>query len=105
MRILGRKGVLVFNAIAVPGQLPEIKASIPALLANVTFVKGQQYNDFSSGIDEVAMYGIGGLVAGKVLAKVGLFVVVVKFWKLGLLALAGAGAGLKRFFGFGAKDE
>ncbi|MDJ0365009.1 DUF2167 domain-containing protein [Hymenobacter sp. H14-R3] len=105
VRILGRKGVLVFNAIAEPQQLPEIKASIPALLANVTFVKGQQYNDFSSGIDEVAVYGIGGLVAGKVLAKVGLFAIVVKFWKLGLLALGGAWAGLRRFFGFEAKEE
>lgn len=105
VRILGRKGVLVFNAIAEPEQLPEIKASIPALLANVSFVKGQQYNDFSAGIDEVAAYGIGGLVAGKVLAKVGLFAVIVKFWKLGLLALGGAWAGLKRFFGLGAKEE
>ncbi len=105
VRILGRKGVLVFNAIAEPRQLPEIKASIPDLLANVAFVKGQQYNDFSAGIDEVAVYGIGGLVAGKVLAKVGLFAVIVKFWKIGILALGGAWAGLKRFFGFGSKEE
>jgi uncharacterized membrane-anchored protein len=105
VRMLGRKGVLVFNAIAEPQQLPEIKASIPSLLANVSFVKGQQYNDFSSGIDEVAVYGIGGLVAGKVLAKVGLFAIILKSWKLGLLALGGAWAALKRFFGFGAKAE
>ncbi len=105
VRILGRKGVLVFNAIAEPRQLPEIKASIPSLLANVSFVKGQQYNDFSAGIDEVAVYGIGGLVAGKVLAKVGLFAVILKFWKLGLLALGGAWAAVKRFFGLGTKAE
>jgi uncharacterized membrane-anchored protein len=105
VRMLGRKGVLVFNAIAEPQQLPEIKASIPNLLANVSFVKGQQYNDFSSGIDEVAVYGIGGLVAGKVLAKVGLFAIILKSWKLGLLALGGAWAALKRFFGLGAKAE
>lgn len=104
VRILGRKGVLVFNAIAVPKQLPEIKASIPALLANVEFVKGQQYNDFSAGIDEVAAYGIGGLVAGKVLAKVGFFAIILKFWKLGILALGGAWAAIKRFFGFGTKE-
>ena len=104
VRILGRKGVLVFNAIAVPKQLPEIKASIPALLANVSFVKGQQYNDFSAGIDEVAAYGIGGLVAGKVLAKVGFFAIILKFWKLGILALGGAWAAIKRFFGFGTKE-
>ncbi len=105
VRILGRKGVLIFNAIAVPKQLPEIKASIPDLLANVSFVKGQQYNDFSAGIDEVAAYGIGGLVAGKVLAKVGFFAIILKFWKVAILALGGAWAGLKRFFGFGAKEQ
>jgi uncharacterized membrane-anchored protein len=104
VRILGRKGVLIFNAIAVPKQLPEIKASIPGLLANVSFVKGQQYNDFSAGIDEVAAYGIGGLVAGKVLAKVGFFAIILKFWKVVILALGGAWAAIKRFFGFGTKD-
>ena len=104
VRLLGRKGVLVLNAIGEPGQIPEIKASIPGLLAGVAFAKGQQYVDFDAGLDEVAAYSIGGLVAGKVLAKVGLFAVIVKFWKLGLLALAGAWAGLKRFLGFGSKE-
>jgi uncharacterized membrane-anchored protein len=88
----------------VPSQIAEIKASIPGLLANVSFVKGQQYTDFSPGIDEVAAYTIGGLVAGKVLAKVGLFAVILKFWKLGLLALGGTWAAIKRFFGFGSKE-
>ncbi len=105
VRILGRKGVLIFNAVAVPSQLPAIKASIPDLLANVSFVKGQQYNDYSVGVDEVAAYSIGGLVAGKVLAKVGFFAILLKFWKLGLLALGGAWAAIKRFFGFGTKEE
>jgi len=105
VRILGRKGVLVFNAVAQPSQLAQVKASIPGLLANVSFAKGQQYRDYSAGIDEVAAYGIGGLVAGKVLAKVGFFAIILKFWKLGLLALGGAWAAIKRFFGFGAKEE
>jgi len=104
VRLLGRKGVLILNAVGVPGQIGEIKASIPGLLAGVTFAKGQQYADFDAGLDEVAAYTIGGLVAGKVLAKVGLFALALKFWKIGLLALAGAWAGLKRFFGFGSKE-
>ena len=104
VRILGRKGVLLFNAVAVPSQLPAIKASIPDLLANVSFIKGQQYQDYSADIDEVAAYSIGGLVAGKVLAKVGFFAIILKFWKLGILALGGAWAAIKRFFGFGTKE-
>jgi uncharacterized membrane-anchored protein len=104
VRLLGRKGVLVLNAIGEPRQLNEIKASIPGLLSGVQFTKGQQYADFDASLDEVAAYGIGGLVAGKVLAKVGFFAIILKFWKVGLLALAGLWAGVKRFFGFGAKE-
>jgi len=104
VRLLGRKGVLVLNAIGEPYQMSEIKASIPDLLRHVTFSKGQQYADFDAGLDDVAAYGIGGLVAGKVLAKVGFFAILLKFWKIGLLALAGAWAGLKRFLGFGSKE-
>ena len=105
VRLLGRKGVLIFNAVAQPAQLAEVRASIPSLLANVAFAKGQQYSDYSAGIDEVAAYGIGGLIAGKVLAKVGFFAIILKFWKLGLLALGGAWAAIKRFLGFGPKDQ
>ncbi|MBJ6143476.1 DUF2167 domain-containing protein [Hymenobacter sp. BT559] len=104
VRLLGRKGVLVLNAVAAPEQLAEIKASIPGLLANVSFAKGQQYTDYNASIDEVAAYTIGGLVAGKVLAKVGFFAIILKFWKLGILALGGAWAAIKRFFGFGTKE-
>ncbi|MGI4835439.1 MAG: DUF2167 domain-containing protein [Janthinobacterium lividum] len=105
VRILGRKGVLIFNAVADPAQLPEIKASIPGLLANVQFVRGEQYRDFNPEVDEVAAYSIGGLVAGKVLAKVGAFALIAKFWKVVILALGGAWAGIKRFFGFGKEEE
>jgi uncharacterized membrane-anchored protein len=104
VRLLGRKGVLVLNAVASPEQLTEIKASIPALLASVSFAKGQQYTDYNASIDEVAAYTIGGLVAGKVLAKVGFFAIILKFWKLGLLALGGVWAAIKRFFGISSKD-
>ncbi len=49
--------------------------------------------------------GIGGLIAGKVLAKVGLFAIILKFWKLGLLAAGGTWATIKRFLGFGTREE
>lgn len=104
VRLLGRKGVLVLNAVGAPEQLAEIKATIPGLLASVSFAKGQQYTDFDAGLDEVAAYGIGGLVAGKVLAKVGFFALVVKFWKVLAFGLAAAWAAVKRFFGFGNKE-
>jgi uncharacterized membrane-anchored protein len=101
LRVLGRKGVLVLNAIASPNQIGEVRSSIPALLSSVDFERGQRYADFDPDLDEVAAYTIGGLVAGKVLAKVGFFALLLKFWKVGLIALAGAWAAMKRFFGFG----
>ena len=105
VRILGRKGVLIFNAVAGPESLPEIKASVPGLLANVQFVRGEQYRDFNPELDEVAAYSIGGLVAGKVLAKVGAFALIAKFGKFIVLGLGAAWAAVKRFFGFGNKAE
>jgi uncharacterized membrane-anchored protein len=105
VRILGRKGVLVLNAVGGADKLAEIKASIPSLLSSVNFEKGEQYNDFNADLDEVAAYGIGGLVAGKVLAKVGFFALILKFWKVLLVAAAGAWQAIKRFFGGRRKDE
>jgi uncharacterized membrane-anchored protein len=43
-------------------------------------------------VDEVAAWTVGGLVAGKVMAKAGFFVVLLKFWKVIALAVAGAGS-------------
>lgn len=68
------------------------------------FAKGQQYTDYNASLYEVAASTIGGLVAGKVLAKVGFFALVLKFWKLCILALGGLWAAVRRFFGFGTKD-
>lgn len=105
VRLLGRKGVLNLNAIGSMHQLPEIRRTIPALIQSVEFAKGQQYADFNPGIDEVAAYGIGGLVAGKVLAKVGALALFAKFWKVILALVAGGWAAIRRFFGSKTDDE
>ena len=97
VRVLGRRGVLVFNAIAEPKYLPEIKASIPALLANVQFVRGEQYGDFDSAKDEVAAYSVGGLIAGKTLASTGLMALAAQYWKAALLVLGAVLTVVRRF--------
>ena len=99
VRLLGRKGVLVLNAVGVPAQLAEIRQSIPGVIQGVSFTKGLRYTDFNPDLDEVAAYSIGGLVAGKVLAKVGFFALILKFWKVGLALLAGGFTAIRRFFG------
>lgn len=92
IRILGRKGVLVLNAIATMNELPLVKKDINNVLNIVEFNDGHRYADFNASTDEVAAWTIGGLVAGKVLAKVGFFAILAKFGKfifIGLLALFG----------------
>lgn len=89
VRILGRKGVLVLNAIATKADLPLVQKDINKVLDIVQFNEGYKYKDFDSSVDEVAAWTIGGLVAGKVLAKVGLFAIFAKFGKLIILGLLG----------------
>jgi uncharacterized membrane-anchored protein len=92
IRVLGRKGVLVLQAVSGMSQLDSVKAAIDPMLNMVSFNTGNQYKDFDSSTDEIAAYSIGGLVAGKILAKAGIFSLILKNIKLvliGLVALAG----------------
>jgi uncharacterized membrane-anchored protein len=91
VRVLGRKGVLSMNAIAGIGQTEEVKKYIPAILNMASFNNGHTYFDFNPNVDEVAAWTIGGLVAGKILAKAGLLVALLKFWKLIVMGLVAAG--------------
>ncbi|HEX8456184.1 MAG TPA: DUF2167 domain-containing protein [Pyrinomonadaceae bacterium] len=103
IRVLGRRGVLSFNAVASMDQLGAIEQNMKEVLGFAEFNPGHRYADFSSGTDKVAAYGIGALIAGKVAAKVGLFKLALgfilagkKFLFLGLLAVA---AFVKKLFG------
>jgi len=103
MRILGRKGVLVLNAVAGMSQLHEIEAATPEILGMVDFKEGNRYIDFNSSTDKVATYGLAAMVAGGVLAKVGAFKGLIPLLlgmkKLIVVAFAGVAAFFKRLFG------
>ena len=95
IRILGRRGVLVLNAVAGMSQLREIEDAAPMLLSMVDFREGNRYADFKQGTDKVATYGIAALVAGGIAAKAGLLkglwvgiLALKKFIIIGALALA-----------------
>ena len=105
VRILGRKGVLSLNAVAGVNELPLVKKDIDQVLKIASFTEGNQYEDFDSNVDEVAAYTIGGLVAGKVLMKVGFFALILKNIKLVLLGIAALGAGIFKFFKRKKKQE
>ena len=104
IRILGRRGVLVLNAVSSMAQLPEIEKNAPQILAAIDFNPGNRYADFSEAAgDKVASSGIAALVAGGVAAKLGLFkglwiflLGAKKFVIIGVIAL---GALLRKLFG------
>lgn len=100
IRVLGRKGVLVLNFIANMDQLADIQQHVPTVLAMTDFNQGHRYAEFDPDMDEVAAYGIGALIAGKLAAKAGLFatllILLKKLWIVPLLAFGWLG---KRLFG------
>lgn len=102
IRVLGRRGVLVLNAVASMHQLEPIEADMRNVLDLVEFNPGHRYADYVPGTDKVAAYGIGALIAGKVAAKAGLFKVIlaglVAMKKLVVVAVLGLGAAIKGFF-------
>jgi uncharacterized membrane-anchored protein len=88
LRILGRKGIFVVNAVASMRELPEVKASIDGIINNIQLKDGHRYTDYVANVDKVAAWTIGGLVAGKVLAKAGFFALILKFWKIIAVAVS-----------------
>jgi uncharacterized membrane-anchored protein len=103
VRILGRKGVLSLNAVSSMHNLDSVKKDINKVLAIPAFNDGSTYKDFDSKTDNVAAWTIGGLVAGKLLLKAGLFATIGKFllaaWKFILVGLIAVWGGIKKFFG------
>jgi len=99
IRVLGKKGVLILNFIADINQKQLIEDNLSSVLALAEFDQGSQYADFDPEYDEVAAYGIGALVAGKVIAKTGFLAAGLIFLKkFGIIFLIGLAAFFKRVF-------
>jgi len=105
VRVLGRQGVLILNAVAAMDDLATVQENIPAVLDMAKFNEGHTYAEFDSNVDEVAAWTVGGLVAGKVLAKAGILALILKNIKLVLIALAAAGGAIWKFVGGRKKEE
>lgn len=102
IRMLGRRGVLVLNAVATMQQLPLVEAATPELLNMVDFQEGHRYVDFTESTDKVATYGLAALVAGGVAAKAGFFKVIwlgiLAFKKFIVIGAIAIGAFIKKLF-------
>ena len=102
IRVLGRKGVLVLNAVAGMKQISQIKNEMPYILSVTEFTQGNRYADFDSKTDHMAEYGLAALVAGGVAAKMGFFakigVFLLAFKKFIIIGLVALGALLRNIF-------
>jgi uncharacterized membrane-anchored protein len=102
IRVLGREGVLVLNAVAGIEQLDQIKNEMQQVTSFTNFTAGNRYADFNGSTDKVAEYGIAALVAGGVAAKLGFFgklvALLLAFKKLIIIGLAAAGSAFWKFF-------
>jgi uncharacterized membrane-anchored protein len=102
VRILGRKGVLVMNAVSGMSQLPLIEGRMNQVLAFSDFKEGYRYSDYEAGVDKVAAYGLAALIGGKIAAKVGLLAklggLLVAFKKVIIIGLAAVGGFFTKLF-------
>ncbi len=109
IRVLGRRGVLEFNAVSGIDQLATIKPEMEAIFARVEFEEGHRYVDFDPDLDEVAAYGLGGLIAGKVALKAGLWAGLLKLLVAGkkfiLFIVIGGIAAIKGVLGMRKKRD
>lgn len=104
IRVLGRNGFLTLNAIGTIDILPTFNKDVTTILESVHFTEGNTYADFNPNIDKVAAYGIGGLIAGKLLAKAGFFAILLKFWKFIAIGAVSLFSIFKKKI-FGSKEE
>lgn len=104
VRVLGKAGFVVITAVASPESKAQLMADNNAIIGSVVYDNGYTYADFNPKTDHIAEWTIGGLVAGKVLAKAGFWAVLAKFSKVIIIAIIAFFAAIRkkiaRWFGF-----
>lgn len=65
IRILGRHGVLVINAISTMDHLDEVNQELPAVLGMAAFNDGYRHDQYVPAIDGASSKGLGSLIDGK----------------------------------------
>jgi uncharacterized membrane-anchored protein len=102
IRVLGRRGVLVLNAVAGMNQLPLIRSETRDVLAAVEFNEGHRYTDYLPGKDKAAAYGLTGLILGATAAKAGFFKLllagILAFKKVIVVGFVALLAAIKKVF-------
>ncbi|MBL7938989.1 MAG: DUF2167 domain-containing protein [Flavobacteriales bacterium] len=70
IRVLGRRGMLLLNAMGTMEHLESVKTEIPTLLDMIAFDDGHRYDQFNPATDKVAEWSIAGLIDGKLKQKI-----------------------------------
>jgi uncharacterized membrane-anchored protein len=111
IRMLGRRGVLSLNMVTLMSGLAETRAAAQRFASAAEFTPGERYADYRSG-DQVAEYGVAGLIAAGVGASIaqksGVLALILAFGKKAIFFVV-AGIALlwtriRRLFG-GRKEE
>jgi uncharacterized membrane-anchored protein len=99
---LGRQGYFSLDLITSSDSIGTDKQAARDLLGSLNYGSGKRYTDFNGSTDKVAAYGLAALIGVVAVKKLGLLamagVFLLKIWKLGLIAIAAAGAAIRRFF-------
>lgn len=99
---LGRDGYFSMNMVTSMADLPALKPVAEQQLAALDYNAGKHYADFDSKTDHVAEYGLAALVVGIAAHKLGFIALalafLLKFAKVGFIALAVFGGGVMKFF-------
>jgi uncharacterized membrane-anchored protein len=113
IRLLGRRGVLSLNMVTVMSDLAATRAAAQRFASAAEFTPGERYSDYQAGTDQVAEYGVAGLIAAGVGAtvaqKAGLFALILAFGKKAIFFIVAGFALLwsriRRLFGGRAEPD
>jgi len=98
-RLLGRRGVMKSTLVVDPETFGAVLPLYRSNLDGFVFKSGQSYAEFTKG-DKVAKYGLTALVAGgagAAAAKLGLFKILGKYFKVVIVAVIAFFAGIWKF--------
>ncbi|WP_126973463.1 DUF2167 domain-containing protein [Gynurincola endophyticus] len=102
---LNKYGYVNITVAADTALLGMIREDIPVLYDMVAYENQSGYGDFDPSTGSYAQWTVGGLVAGKILAKTGILALILKNIKLVLIGIGAAFYAIVRFFKRKKKDE
>lgn len=99
---LGRDGYFSLDLITDSTAIAADKDIARQLLGSLNYAQGKRYQDFNGSTDKVAAYGLAALIGVVAVKKLGLLALIgvflLKAWKIGMIAIAGVGAAIRKFF-------